>query len=199
MVLNPLVVPPFLMGLISYKLGVDYPSTMMLLGIALVMYTVLPLIYLVYLIKRGTIDELEARDRSKRSGPLFVGVGLLTVAIVPVYLVSSVFIQDVIGIVAVMIAINGFWIALITLRIKISIHVSSVAGFFSLILGLQTFEFIPQVIGPFWLVLALVLGIGLVSWARIVSDAHTKVEVLLGGLFGIFLPLFEIALLRVIL
>jgi len=199
MILNPLVIPPLLLSLVAFQLESNTRSIVWLFGVSLLMYTVLPFAYLIFLLKTGRIKELEARERSSRSGPLFMGVILLAVAIVPVYFIAPIELKPIVGAVASLFAINAFLLAVITVRLKISIHVSTIAGFFSILLGLQGFGFVPIIWESYLIFGAAVFAISLVSWARIFSDAHSRVEVAWGICFGLFLPLIEIGCARAIL
>ena len=194
MVVNPLILPPFLLILLAYVMETP-PSVVWKLGlVGGLLYFILPLVYIALLLKHGKIESIEARNQSNRSGPLWVGVLLLVVAIPGVWLVTNE-VSSIFSLVAVLFAVNGLVIAFVTPSFKISIHSSGMAGFVSIPFVLELLNWIPAFPGGNGVFIGSLIFVGLVGWARVFSGAHTLKQVIWGSGLGLLLPALEIALL----
>jgi len=195
MVVSPLIVPTTLFVLVGLAEKLSMADLIRVGVVSAVIYCVLPLIYLFILIRKGHIQTIEARDHQSRKKPLLWGSLLLTAAIPGMvwawpepthlpFLMSSLF------------AFNAVILALITTKIKISLHVCSIASMVSIMLALKWFNLIDWIPGA---PLSWVIGVGLialVSWARIDQTAHSNREVIWGLVYGMILPWLEIAVFR---
>ena len=199
-VLNPLVLPPVLLALVLVHFGARPAELAWVTGVALVFFVAVPLGYVAWLLRRGYIASLMIRDRSRRLRPLLVGIGSCLVGMVVLYATG----QTASALVAALLlghALNTGLILLVTLRWKVSIHLSALAGFFSALLfvlhtawpGLVGASS-PLHAGPFYALMAL---IPLLMWARVRVGAHTWAQVAVGALLGLLIPYAELyALLR---
>ena len=196
MILNPLIVPPVLFGLMEFSNGQTGVLFWRILGTAGLMYCVAPLAYLIVLLKRGAIENIEARDRKKRQKPLFLGVAWLFLSI-PVMAFSGSENQFLTVLIASVVAINSLFLALINRSFKISIHSAAISGLFAILLALLLTKHVG--ILPFggWLLFGAFLMIPAVAWARIRAQAHQPREVFWGIVLGITAPVLEIYLVSI--
>jgi hypothetical protein len=193
-VVNPLILPPLVYGLVLAHVGAPVEDVATGAGIGAVFLGVLPLAHVGWMRVRGEVDSLEIRDRSKRTEPFLVVLGASLAALL---LVGGL---DVTGrwLLAALLACHLFNTALllvITRWWKISVHCASVAG------ALSTLAFVRYhvpgavmdgaVLGP------AVLGVGLVVvplllWARVRSRAHTVAQATAGTGLGLVAPYAEL-------
>ncbi len=195
--LNPLIFPPVGFTLIAAHFRAGAGEILATLGVSLVFFCLIPLLYVVGLIRAGRVESLEIRDRNSRLGPLLVGIASYALgALVLSYIVDGPALPLIVAF-AALFPINTAIILLINLRWKISLHMTSLAGFVSVLLftaltvwrdlpaGLETALTIATV-GP------LLPLIPLLMWARVRVGAHTRGQVVAGALFGLIAPLVEL-------
>ena len=194
MILNPLIVPPVLFAVVARSIGFSSWNMGIIIVTSVLLYCVAPLAYLLVLLKIKAIDSIEARDQSKRQSPLYWGALWLTVA-VPVMMWASNGNSPVFGLISTIFAVNIFIIAAINRSFKISIHVSSVSGFLSLLFALQFWQLVESELLSIPLVVGGIASIILVGWARFHSKAHQLAEIGWGVVFGLVAPALEITLL----
>ena len=129
----------------------------------------LPVLQLVWLVRRGQVADLDVRHRKQRSKPMIfmlvcgaVGWAVLAIGSAPLLLIlitGAALFQMVV-------------IFLITLRWKISVHCSAAAGAATIVL---------LVVGT---PLPLLLGVPLIAWSRIRLRHHTLAQTIAGSLLG---------------
>ena len=197
-VFNPLMLPPLLLTLVVAYFGAALPEIAWVTGVSLVFFVLVPLGYVLWLLRRGRIASIMIRNRSRRTGPLLVGMGSSLVGLVVLYATG----QTATPLVAALLllhTLNSGLILLVTLRWKISIHLSALAGFFSALLfvGHAAWSSPPWTSGvlPPTLLYALMLLIPLLAWARVRVGAHTWAQVTAGTLLGLLLPYAELVVL----
>lgn len=190
MSINPLTVAPVLMGLVAAHIGLQGSALWVVLITSVAGYTIVPLAFLLALKNRGRIESIEARDRDRRSGPLWTGIGILAVAGTGVVLVSGLGYSPLLA-VSVVLVLNAVFAATINERFKMSLHVSSVAGLFSILCGLTWLSGQSLPGGRILLVLSA-MQIPLLMWARKADRAHSGNEVRVGAIFGLLLPPAEL-------
>ena len=191
-VLNPLVLPPLLLALVLVHFGAPPTELAWVTGVALTFFVAVPLGYVVWLLRRGEIASVMIRNRSRRMRPLLVGIGSCLAGMVVLYATGR---TSAVLVAALLLghALNSALILLVTLRWKVSIHLSALAGFFSALLFVLHTSWsslaAPLHPGPFYAFLALV---PLLMWARVRVGAHTRAQVAVGALMGLLLPYAEL-------
>jgi len=176
----PLVAAPTFLYLLFLE---SAPNSLVLALIALFFATLLPLSMVVMLSRRGIIPDIWASTRESRVIPFagailsyLIGAASLLLAGSPAAVASLMLCY--VG--------NTVIMMLISLRWKISVHASGIAG------PLTALAYLFGVIA-----LPLFLLIVLVAWARLRLKAHTVPQVVLGALLtvlttwvqmGVYLP-----------
>ena len=196
MAINPLTVAPLLMGLVASHMGLQGDALGSTILVAVLGYLVIPLVFLLLLKRSGRIASIEARDRERRSGPLWVGAGILTVAGAAVVWTSGSGYGPLFA-VSLILVLNALLAAAINERFKMSLHVSSVAGLFSMLWAL-TWISGQRLPGGAVLLIGAALLIPLLMWARKADHAHSGPEVRVGALFGLVIPAVEVFLLHAV-
>ena len=102
--------------------------------------------------------------------------------------------------IAALMPLNVVAIALINLRWKISVHMTAMAGFCSILLfvALTVWQRLPPVeeaLLTATTVAPLLVLVPLLMWARVRVGAHTPGQVLAGAVFGLLVPFVELYLL----
>jgi len=182
MVFNPLTLTPVLYALLAFQAGALSSEVTLIAITAIALYLIVPLLFLIVLKNAGRIESIEARDRSKRSGPLLVGALYLIVAI-PIMWYQAQASETVVTGFAIATALNALIFALVTRRFKISMHVASAAGFMAVVVTAALLSG-ALLWGGWWTIIGALLLIPAVIWARLRADAHSRMEVLAGLLFG---------------
>lgn len=152
-------------------------NPLLLVGITTLFGAILPLASTYYLLKKGTIKDIYATDRTTRTEPFLWAMSSYVLGALTLILFEAPF---VVTAMMACYAGNVLVMMLITLKWKISIHTVGVSG---PITGL-VFELGMRML-PFFLLLLPV------SWARIELKAHNKAQVAAGALISSFLTWFQ--------
>ena len=195
--LNPLIFPPIAFTLLDVHFGAGFVQALWTFGVSVTFFCLVPLFYVLGMVRAGRVESLEVRERSARLGPLLVGivsyaVGALLLARTvegPAFPIIVAF--------AALFPLNTAGLLLINTRWKISLHMSSLAGFVGVLLftALTVWRDFPAdleaaltlaSVGP------LVLMVPLLMWARVRVGAHTVGQVVAGAAFGLLVPLAEL-------
>ena len=199
-VVSPLVWPPLLYGLVPAHFGAPPAEIAAIVLIATLFFVLLPLAYVLSLIRRRRVASLEIRERQARTVPFLVGVASSIVAVVLLYRTGTTAIGLVTALGVCHVA-NLMLVVAINLRWKISVHTTTLAGFVSVLLFVALTWPDPSGAGaapllrpaPTLLLLPLV---PVMMWARVRTGAHTKMQVAAGALLGALLPFAELALMH---
>ena len=186
-VVNPLILPPLVYGIILTHVGASRVDMAKGVGLALVFLALVPLAYVGWMRRRGRIESIEIRDRSKRTGPFLVVLvaglaafgGVLGMAMTGRRLLAALVGCHILN-TSLLFFVTAWW--------KISVHCASVSG------AVATLGF-AQVHVPGTLLNAAVAGHGLLiggallmavmMWARVRSRAHTSWQVVAGTGLGL--------------
>lgn len=149
------------------------PNALLVFALTALFATLLPMIMIYIMVKRGLLKDVYVYDRRNRFKP-FLGatlcyfLGLVALLAVSAPLLVTVLMAGYL--------VNTIFMMLITLRWKISIHASGIAGpatFLIYVFGIQ-----------FWWTLLLIIPVG---WARLKLKAHTPAQIIVGFLLTVAL------------
>ena len=140
------------------------------LGLYLLMAVLGPVLYVLWLVRRGEVTDFDLRLREQRLRPYLFTALCLTAAAVVLLAGGAPRLMVVIAFAG---AIKTMLLLLITLRWKISVHLASIAGFVVVMLAL---------IGAPGLLFAPLMP--LVAWARIRLRRHNLAQTVAGALMG---------------
>lgn len=195
--LNPLVFPPVAFTLIDAHFGADPLGIAWTFGVSLVFFCLLPLVYVVGMVRMGKAESLEVRDREARLGPFLFGMASYAVGGALLWWTVEGPALPMIAAFASLFPINTALILLINTRWKISVHMTALSGFVGVLLftALTVWRDLPAdvetaltlaTVGP------LVLMIPLLMWARVRVGAHTLGQVVAGTAFGLVVPQIQL-------
>lgn len=191
--INPLILPPVEFGLVLWHFGAGGQEIGMGVGIGLVFFFFVPLVYVALMVRRGKAATLEVRQRGARTRPFLVGIVSYVVGIAVLWMVLQT-VRPLILLLAAIYPINTALIVVINLRWKISVHVASIAGFLAGLLFIAVLVWSAPTLGVLtttsiapWLLL-----IPLLMWARVRSGAHTPGQVVAGSVFGFGMTLLQL-------
>ena len=197
--LNPLVLPPVAFALLDAHFGARGLEVAWTFGVSAVFFCLVPLLYILGLVRRGRAESLEVRDRASRLGPFLVCVAsYLAGAILLALVVDGPALPLIVAFAAVF-PVNTAVLLLINTRWKISIHMSSLAAFVGVLLfaALTVWRDLPDGIEAALTVASvapLVFLLPLLMWARVRVGAHTTGQVIAGTAFGLLVPIAELYL-----
>ncbi|NNF57176.1 MAG: hypothetical protein HKN04_02950 [Rhodothermaceae bacterium] len=194
--LNPLVLPPVGFGLVQWHLGAGGLEIAWTVGVSLVFFCLVPLFYVLGMVRRGRTESLEVRDRTARLRPFLVGIASYLIGLAVLALTVRTALPLIVSI-AALFPLNTLLILLINTRWKISVHMTTLAGFVSILLfvALTVWRDLPsdtEVALTAVSVAPLLLLLPLLMWARVRVSAHTTAQVVAGAAFGLFVPLIEL-------
>lgn len=191
-VLNPLVMPPVAFALIEAHFGGGLAAVAWTFGVSLVFFCLIPLTYVAGMVRLGRAESLEVRDRARRLGPFLVGIASYVIGALLLWRTVEGPALPLIVAFAALYPLNTALLLLINLRWKISIHMTSLAGFVGVLLfaALTVWRDLPASVEA-----ALTLGtvgpllalVPLLMWARVKVGAHTVGQVVAGAAFGLVL------------
>ncbi|MEA3308912.1 MAG: phosphatase PAP2 family protein [Chloroflexota bacterium] len=160
-----------LLGLISTIVTVALPGAWLWGAYYLLSAVVIPMLYILWLVHKGQVTDLDLHLREQRSKPFLVtllgeSVALLTMLLYQapkpfILLTGAALTQTLL-------------IFLITLRWKISVHTSTAASITILLWSLSGHPPTP-----------LVIGIPLIAWSRIKLRRHTLAQTIAGTILGL--------------
>ncbi len=171
-VINPPIVAAAVFALMICRTDEPVARLGVLLGICLVFGTLLPTMYVGFLLVRRDIDSFFIPQRAARLRPLLVGSGSCLVGLVLLRCVSAP--PEVCGLMLCYV-VHGVLVGALTFQWKVSLHA---VGAWGPLAGLV------WLFGPSALFLVPVPLA--VSWARVELGAHTPAQVVLGGGMAFF-------------
>ncbi|WP_144662317.1 phosphatase PAP2 family protein [Paenarthrobacter nicotinovorans] len=156
--------------LISPAIEPGFPGTMWFGLLGAFFVCVLPLAYVLVMVKLGRISDHHVSDRRQRPALLLMALvsvvtGWLVLQLIGGPVSVSVMIIALIAGIAVLAVVSAFW--------KMSGHASALAA--AVVIAVLMF-------GPAWLPLFVLVPA--VGWSRLVLRAHTLGQVIAGSLFG---------------
>ena len=154
-------------------LGAYFSATPGIYSLALVYFlvgVVAPVMYVLWLVRIGSITDFHIPDRRDRRGPFLasLGCGILAVGLLAYLGAPATFIAPVIALLA-----ETLILFLITLFWQVSIHTATTAG---------VVTFAIYVLGSEAVLLTLLVP--LVAWARVYLERHTITQTVWGTLIG---------------
>jgi membrane-associated phospholipid phosphatase len=167
LVFNPAVIAAFTFLILLYPLR-DIQAFLSLVGICITFGTLVPLVMMCQLSRRGLISDFYVSEKEERARPFAGAIASYVVGSIALLLVRA---PTIVTALMLCYVGNTVIMMLITLRWKISVHASGIAG--------------PTT--------ALVYGVGIwtavffallfpVGWARLRLKAHTPWQMLAGAL-----------------
>ena len=192
-VVNPLILPPIGFGLVLWHFGAGAPEIRNGVGAGLVFFFLLPLLYVALMVRRGEAATLEVRSQQARTRPFLVGIVSYVIGVAFLWMILQTARPLMLALAAIY-PINTALVALINLRLKISVHVASIAGFFAGLFfvaqmswNVPTIDVLTTATVASWALL-----IPVVMWARVRSGAHTPGQVVGGAIFGFGMTLAQL-------
>jgi hypothetical protein len=201
--LNPLVLPPVSFGLVQAHFGASAAEVAWTAAVSLVFFCAVPLLYVIGMVRRGEAESLEVRAQGMRTRPFVVGILSYAIGLVVLALTVRTALGLIVSMAALM-PLNTAMMALINLRWKISIHMTAMASFCSVLLfaALYVTPEVWRALPDPWearltvaSVAPLLALIPALMWARVRVGAHTTRQVLAGALYGLIVPFAELYLL----
>lgn len=158
-------------------------STWGWMGLYTLLVVLVPLVYLILLLKRGLVTDIHLRVREQRTRPLLVTVAATVAAWVILQIGAA---PRLLVALAAATSIQTIVFLFITLRWKISFHSASAAG-----MAVMAWLFLGS--AAIW----FVMTVPLVAWARVRLKRHTTGQTFAGAALGstILLSVFYLYLL----
>ncbi len=138
----------------------------------------LPIIYIIYLFRKGKVSNKHLPIRSERTRPYIAAILCILLAI---FLLKSAHAPAILILLMTAYLVNAFFLLLINFTWKVSAHAVGVAC--PLVVLSWSFGLI---------ILPLFLILPVVAWARWQLGAHTFGEVLMGSLAGLGLTILQL-------
>jgi membrane-associated phospholipid phosphatase len=142
------------------------PNAVLIFALTTLFATLLPMVLIYWMFKKGHLKDIYAFERRSRFKPFLGAVLSYSLGLIALLAASAPF---YVTILMAGYLVNTVLMMFITLRWKISIHASGIAGpatFMVYIFGAQ-----------FWWTLLLIIPVG---WARLRLNAHTPSQIVVG-------------------
>jgi hypothetical protein len=198
--LNPLILPPLSFALVQAHFGAEWTEVVWTAVVSAVFFFLVPLLYVIWMVRRGVAESLEVRSREMRTRPFIVGIVSYAVGLIVLALTVRTALPLIVALAALM-PINTAVMTLINLQWKISIHSAGLASFCSALLFVAVYvtpelwSTLPAGWEAFLTVASVATLLPLVPllmWARVRVGAHTPRQVLAGALYGLTVPFLEL-------
>ncbi|MCH2198427.1 MAG: hypothetical protein MK081_06565 [Flavobacteriales bacterium] len=180
-VLHPLWMPLFTLVLAYFLdpfIGL-HPEMFKFLLLIVLINTIAPGLSILVMKRKGIISDLDIRNRRERLAPFLLFLFY--------YVLSYILLRFNTDIVPIDIFIIFFSLLislvsglLINSQTKISMHLMAIGGLCGVLAGLNELH----LLGIGWVVAALLMGAGVLGWARIRMGVHTHQQVYLGFSVG---------------
>lgn len=193
--LNPLFMPPILVGITVWLLGSSRLTIGWIVGLALFFYTIVPLAATFHLFKNGKIASLDLVKRESRDRLFLLSIGSAAAAFISFCLIISPMHQlvTIIVLIFLMNSIIGFGINRIW---KISIHEAALSTAGAILFYFSQLQTLLPAFSTHILSLSiLLLLLPLMIWARYQLKVHSLAELFGGALAGFLLTIIELSLL----
>lgn len=175
---SPPVLACLVVALTALKLAT--PGAWMWGGVYALLGVLLPFLYVVWLVKRGDVTDINIRLRKQRAQPFLVTILCNGLAWLVLTFGSA---PPTMTIVAGATLLQVMAVFAVTLRWKISMHVATAAGATTMVWAL------------FGTPLPFVFTVPLVAWSRVRLRRHSLSQTVAGALLGFFVFLAAAALL----
>lgn len=145
--------------------------------ISLIFFSFTPFLITLILMRRGRVSDLLVTRREQRGRVITLSIlgYLIAIALIYIYGINLLFY------VALLYTLNSFFILLITLKYKISIHVAALSGVSTVLLFL---------VSKYFVIMYFVTA--LVAWARVKAKEHELSQVVSAYVFFALLTYLEI-------
>lgn len=188
--LNPLVFPPLLIGLVLAHAGAPPAEIAQMVSLVLVCFTIAPAACAWWMVRRGLVQSIEMPRRRGRTRAFAISSVCFLVALGLTFVASRTAPHLLTALIGCY-ALNALLVTFVTWRWKLSVHAAAGASFVSMLL----FAAPDYLLHSPSLLSSSLLPVALLMWARVRSGAHTKLQVLAGALFGGLVPYAELWLL----
>lgn len=192
--INPLFLPPLVLSITGWLVGL---SKWMLSGVtvfALIFYTFIPLTASVYLLKINHISSLDLPDRQARSRLFKYSIASALIGMLG-FTFTQNFTHPLLTVIAFIYFLNPIIGFIINLKWKMSVHTAALSSAGSIFLSLSAFETVYASIETEVLSLTiLLLLLPLMIWARYRLKIHTLPELFGGTLAGFIFTFIELYL-----
>jgi membrane-associated phospholipid phosphatase len=169
-VLHPIAVP---IAAYWFLLEMQFPENThryLYLGIIFLIYTLVPTFMVMFLKKTGRVSDYDISKRSQRVIPLSIAIAAYFIGFIIMKMLQA---PHIISGLFLFYALNTVFLMFITLKWKISVHLSSYTA---------PIAVLYVVFGPWALFLLLLTP--LLMWSRIHLKAHTFMQTLAGSVMG---------------
>ncbi len=174
---SPPVLGAAVMALIASTLS--SPRAWTWAGVYVFLAILTPLLYLVWLVRRGRITDLDVQLREQRTRPLIFTIACAGLAWLVLALGGAPL--------QMVVVTGGLWLQMaiifgVTLRWKISMHSAAAAGVAMLVWSLAG------------TMLPLLIGVPIIAWSRVRLRRHTVAQTIAGAVLGLTIFLAALSL-----
>jgi membrane-associated phospholipid phosphatase len=174
-VISPHIVGVLVISALSLQYSHNLFTDSLWLLLLMPMLAIPPLTYLLWRVRRGTLEDIYMPDRKTRIIPLVIVMSWLLICLSLIHYLSAPLIIEIL-VMATMVLVGA--LSLVTLFWKISFHAATISAAATAVV----------LIGgtPVWPALCL---IPIVGWSRVRLRRHTKRQVVFGSLAGMLVAI----------
>lgn len=189
---NPLLMPPAVFLGVCLLLGQTIWSTMQVVAIAVICYSILPFLLTIFLFRRGIIHSMDLPLRKTRTVLYAFSIVSASVASLIIYQLTAT-LHFFIFILSLVVLANLAISFLLNLRWKVSVHSASVAVagtvyYLMFLWGITEYHSLTIILS----LMHLLLLLPVMMWARYHLSVHSLTELFGGAIAGILLTIIEL-------
>jgi membrane-associated phospholipid phosphatase len=181
--LSPLLMPTLVSVLILTDIGSDALEITSTMSVVFVAFFVLPLMNILWMIRRGKTPTLDVPNSEARTEPFVAAVLAGSVAVL-VLRVMGLHGEPIIHAILVAYIINSILIIGINVVWKISVHMVALSGSIAMLVVVSGLSGANSTVLTTSTVMPLFLLIPAVGWARYQVKAHTVAQIVVGTIVG---------------
>lgn len=193
--INPLFIPPLVIGITTWLLGGHATTISWITGLALLFYTLIPLAATFYFVQTNKIISIDLPERKSRDKLFILSTATAGISFLCFFFMVSAM-HQLIPIIALVFVINTIFGFGINTMWKMSIHSAALSSAGTIFLYLSQFNFLLPASGVHILSLTILLVLlPLMIWARYCLNIHTLAELFGGAVSGFLLTILQLSIL----
>lgn len=195
--MNPLFLPPIVLTIVSWKLGLSGDIISWIVGFSLLFHTAIPLGTTFYLLTKKHITSLDLPNRKARNKLFGYSIGSCFIALAG-FVATAPLTHPIIAMVAFVYFINPIIGLFINFIWKVSIHTAALSSAGAIFLSFSFLNAIPNISDTLILSLTILfLLLPLMVWSRYRLGAHSYAELFGGIASGFLLTVLELYLFNI--
>ncbi len=184
-VLHPLLIPTYTFAILFslnyyFSLMIPYQIKYLILGVIFITTFLIPVSFVLIMLRRKMIGSLNMESRDERLAPLIVTTVFIFLSW---YMIKQLNISEIFHLFLLGSGIAAIATILINIKEKISLHMVAIGGMLGAFTGIS----IKLNIDMIYIISGIILLSGFTGFARLATNSHTQPEVYKGFFTGLLI------------